>query len=576
MKKIIVLFLIVLSALPVFSSGMSREELEKEIGLIRITNKDEVLNVYAGKTEVTQKLYAEIMNDNPSMYVDPSYPVTNVTELNIILFCNRLSVRMGYTPYYILHDITKYDRSKRADHYPFSYMENTNADGFRLLNFYEWRSIAELDIYVKKEDISWRDGELHPVASKKPNKKGFYDTERNACEIIGTFTWGGNARYYNVMKEYDYRSSRDQQDMISSSMNGFRICRGLGRSTTREEIESCFEEVKLPNKKVIFGKTEVTNCLYDKVFLSKCFNNVYVPISEDDIYNTHLYEKPVTEITWLEAVRFCNELSKLMGLKPCYRIKENAYFDIPDDEEFIKHGKRDENYGCSKIYLDPKVEWDESANGFRLPTDDEWVYAAKADDETYANAEYCNDLNEYEVYSEYHMPGDVASKLPNKFGLYDMGGNVKEWCWDIYKYSSHVIRGHSFKDGSAGIKKDSSSLLGYPDIPSKLIGFRVCRNVAGSPFEPLTKKAEKKPVEIFTVSENLRIRTNEETSSEIITTMTKGTKVKILQKGKEQTIDGIKANWVKIEVMEDSKARDGSTIKKGTSGWCFQGYLVKQ
>lgn len=78
---------------------------------------------------------------------------------------------------------------------------------------------------------------------------------------------------------------------------------------------------------------------------------------------------------------------------------------------------------------------------------------------------------------------------------------------------------------------------------------------------------------IMTVNENLRLRKAEITSSEIITTMQAGTKVKIIALGKHEVIDGISSNWVRVEVQSDAKDRDGNPIKAGTIGWYYGGYL---
>lgn len=77
----------------------------------------------------------------------------------------------------------------------------------------------------------------------------------------------------------------------------------------------------------------------------------------------------------------------------------------------------------------------------------------------------------------------------------------------------------------------------------------------------------------MTVSENLKLRSGEATSTQVLTIMSAGTKVKILELGKAETIDGISSNWVKVEVQANAKDRDGKTIKAGTVGWCYGGYL---
>jgi hypothetical protein len=81
------------------------------------------------------------------------------------------------------------------------------------------------------------------------------------------------------------------------------------------------------------------------------------------------------------------------------------------------------------------------------------------------------------------------------------------------------------------------------------------------------------PNKTMTVSENLKLRSGEATTSEVITVMSAGTKVKILELGKAENIDGINSNWVKVEVQAGAKDRDGNTISRGTVGWCYGGYL---
>jgi len=77
----------------------------------------------------------------------------------------------------------------------------------------------------------------------------------------------------------------------------------------------------------------------------------------------------------------------------------------------------------------------------------------------------------------------------------------------------------------------------------------------------------------MTVKENLKLRSGEATSTQVLTVMSAGTKVKILELGKAETIDGISSNWVKVEVQKGAKDREGKPIKSGTVGWCYGGYL---
>ena len=77
----------------------------------------------------------------------------------------------------------------------------------------------------------------------------------------------------------------------------------------------------------------------------------------------------------------------------------------------------------------------------------------------------------------------------------------------------------------------------------------------------------------MTVRENLKLRSGKHTSTQVLAVMSAGAKVRILELGKAETVDGILSNWVKVEVQQGAKDRDGKPIKGGTVGWCFGGYL---
>ncbi len=75
------------------------------------------------------------------------------------------------------------------------------------------------------------------------------------------------------------------------------------------------------------------------------------------------------------------------------------------------------------------------------------------------------------------------------------------------------------------------------------------------------------------VTENLRLRTDDKATAEVVTTLAAGTRVKVLAPGREDTIDGIASNWAQVEVLGDAKDKDGNAIAADTTGWLFGGYL---
>ena len=160
---------------------------------------------------------------------------------------------------------------------------------------------------------------------------------------------------------------------------------------------------------------------------------------------------PMTEVSWLDAVRFCNLLSQAVGINPCYTM------------------------GDSRDAEDVVCDW--SADGYRLPSEAEWEYACRAGT---SEARY-GELDEIAWYrgnsgGELH---EVAMREPNAWGFHDMIGNVWEWCWDVYDarvYGSYrVFRGGGFFDEPRGCRA-SCRRKSHPTLAIEDLGFRLARS----------------------------------------------------------------------------------------------------
>jgi formylglycine-generating enzyme required for sulfatase activity len=150
-------------------------------------------------------------------------------------------------------------------------------------------------------------------------------------------------------------------------------------------------------------------------------------------------KRPVERVSWYSALVFCNKLSILEGLSPAYRISGSTDPAV---------------WGAVPTNINNNATWDAveivtGSTGYRLPTEAQWEYACRAGTTTAFN--FGESWNENDVwgwlkYNSNSMTHEVGKKLPNAWGLYDMHGNVYEWCWDRYDNGSSVYRAGDLTD----------------------------------------------------------------------------------------------------------------------------------
>lgn len=162
------------------------------------------------------------------------------------------------------------------------------------------------------------------------------------------------------------------------------------------------------------------------------------------------YKLPVESISWIETILFCNALSRLSGLDPCYNYYEGL----------------------------EKVTFKENANGYRLPTEAEWQYACQAGSTEIRYGE----LEDIAWFKDNSMDKtqEVGLKEPNAWGLFDMLGNVWEWCSDVYDetvYGSYrIFRGGGWCDEERSVMATTRRRSHQKAFKIDDLGFRIAQN----------------------------------------------------------------------------------------------------
>jgi formylglycine-generating enzyme required for sulfatase activity len=274
------------------------------------------------------------------------------------------------------------------------------------------------------------------------------------------------------MKESAGKTSGFQNHMIDGGnempvpelveLNGGEFIMGTSKDEGgRKEDEGPQHKVVLDGFSI--GKYEISQNEFAALM---GFNPSPVPVSS----------LPQNYVSWFDAVNYCNALSKLEGLTPVYTVEGND------------------------------VQWqDKSAKGYRLPTEAEWEYACRAGTTTslYINVSYRNLFyyanydTEVELWKGYKpSPGCLmvsGSYPPNPWGLYDMMGNVAEWCWDmpgdyppdeqnnptgpdpgaaIYR---RIVRGGNYQTPASSGMRSGCRENDVPHMRYRTNGFRVVR-----------------------------------------------------------------------------------------------------
>ena len=526
---------------------------------------------YMGIHEVTQAQYQSLMKINPSYFSSSGggknqvagrptdqYPVEYVTWLDAVRFCNALSVRDGFPPFYEING----DAVENVE------IPNKRGLGYRLPTEAEWEYACRAGKKTKYSfgddaallsDYGWFDQNsvrmTHPVGDKRPNAFGLYDMHGNVWERCGDVY---DENYYKHSSADDPfklsgtgaqvirggscrrvpQSSRSSAHVGYTPIGrepdvGFRVALNLSSHAIALANSHKVEAVQQPSlssdepqlaiKPNIDMQSESTRMAFaliksgefmmgsrdddlvaspwekppHKVRLSPFFLGIYevtqaqykaVTGSNPSFFSstgggTEMVggqptdDYPVERVSWLDAVKFCNLLSTRDKLLPYYKVKGD------------------------------KVEiLDSKGAGYRLPTDAEWEYACRAGTKTkfaFGDDAWLLPMNAWAGGSSGGIVHPVGQKRSNAFGIYDMHGNVWEWCADwadgaYYKAAPtddppgpskgtyRVMRGGCWRGGPHECRSANLS-WGEPAGGWETVGFRVARGLTAPEIESVRR-----------------------------------------------------------------------------------------
>ena len=238
-----------------------------------------------------------------------------------------------------------------------------------------------------------------------------------------------------------------------------------GRRITIPDMYVCDHEVTRGEFKELMGTDPSKISAYDK--------------DGNELTGDAVLNNPVNCVSWYDAIAYCNKLSLKENLTPCYSVS----------------GVTDwENFHYVLIPTSSNSTWDaltydKEADGYRLPTEAEWEWLARGGENyTFAGSYNLDDVAWYKTNTNDTGTREVKTKQSNGYGLYDMSGNVSEWCYDwhgtVYSSTSdtgvsfgscRVLRGDSWYDGGFNCQVSSRN-YGDPYKRYANCGFRVVRS----------------------------------------------------------------------------------------------------
>ncbi len=437
-----------------------------------------------GQTEVTQELWQAVMGSNPSYYSGTNLPVEQVSWNQCQAFVAKLNQMLPIEGYeWRLPTEAQWEYAARG---------GSKSQGYQYSGS---NTIGDVAWYQNNSS-----SKTHQVATKAPNELDIYDMSGNVeewcqdhyanyssspqidpCVSTGTANFLVNLRggFYSAAASLCLNTRRDCWDPDQSSMEiGLRLA-----LVPKDEIEFyvngvSFKMIRVTGGTFMMGASDSDN---------EAYNNER-PAHQVTLSSYYIGQTEVTQELW----------QALMGENPSYFVDQQIFVDwgmyITYTENFQRPVEQVTWDDCQEFVDVLSLMTDKH---FRLPTEAEWEFAARGGNKSkgykYAGSNNIDAVARYGGREEdwSHAvsatpPDSVATKFPNELGLYDMSGNVEEWCQDWYgDYSaeaqinplgpssglSRVCRGGSIRDDARRCRTSARSVW-YSNY-SRYIGLRL-------------------------------------------------------------------------------------------------------
>ena len=465
--------------------GRTDYELQHEVTISK--------SFYLGAYEVTQDQYEKVMGENPSQYNGPKNPVEKVSWEDSVSFCKKLSE---------LPD------------------EKAAGRVYRLPTEAEWEYACRAggggaysfgDDVESLEEYAWflanSERKTHIVGEKKPNRWGLYDMHGHVCEwcqdywakespsgdetdpmgpkdgplrVLRGGCWGDVARFC--------RTAFHNGNRPLVRLQGFGIRVAMNQPSKQLAAESAESSVVGLSTPAYFQQQKsITNSIGMKLVLihAGAFT-MGSPVSEVGRQdNETLHEVTISKSFYLGVYEVNqDEYEKVMGKNPSHFRGRRLPVEMVSWDESVSF--------CKKLSELP----DEKAAGrkYRLPTEAEWEYACRAGSTTsYSFGDTSESLEKYAWFggnSEFNTH-QVGVKKSNRWGLFDVHGNVWEWCedWSTDYPSGEAADPQGPREGTTHVRRGGSYFFvakycraamrdaGVPTLRSADIGFRVAMSL---------------------------------------------------------------------------------------------------